>query len=176
MLKLATLIALAFVALLLAAACGGGGEPTATRSSTTPSPTAEATGGGGDEGVEAGLLRLTFDGESCTYEGPTDLTAGPVALVFLNESEGRAAVNLMRHRLDKTIQDLINYIGEEPSTKHAPSWTREVGTWNPIPAGESDRWEGDLEPGIHTMVCAGLGPLLVWFGTGLTVEDSSDRD
>ena len=125
----------------------------------------------GDEGVEAGLLRLTFDGESCTYEGPTTHTAGPAVLVFLNESEGRAAVNLVRHTGDETIQDAIDYIGEEPTTRNAPSWTTDVrGVWRPVPAGESFRWEGDLEPGIHVMVCARWSPLGVWFGTGLTVE------
>ncbi|MCZ6505000.1 MAG: hypothetical protein O6834_03340 [Actinobacteria bacterium] len=50
-------------------------------------------------------------------------------------------------------------------------WTRELGTWRAVPAGESQHWEGNLEPGIHFMVCAHTAPLLVWFGTGLTVED-----
>ena len=29
-------------------------------------------------------LNLTFDGERCTYEGPTELAAGSVDLVFVN--------------------------------------------------------------------------------------------
>ena len=132
--------------------------------------------GGGDEGVEDGVLRLTFDGESCTYEGPTALTAGPVALVFLNESEERAGVNLMRHRGNETIQDMIDYIGEEPSLVTQPPWVHDdYGVWRSIHAGESYRWEGDVEPGVHSMVCIRAQPKFVWFGTGLTVEDSSDR-
>ena len=117
------------------------------------------------------LLQLTFDGESCTYEGPTELTAGPVELLFHNESEGRAAVNLVRHTGDETIQDIIDYIGEEPTTKHHPSWTVELGTWRIIGPDETHRWEGELEPAIHHMVCARLSPIGAWFGTGLTVRD-----
>ncbi len=46
-----------------------------------------------------------------------------------------------------------------------------MDTWHPVSAGETFRWQGDLEPGIQTMVCARTSPLSVWFGTGLTVDD-----
>jgi hypothetical protein len=32
-------------------------------------------------------------------------------------------------------------------------------------------WEGNLEPGTYTMICANTTPFGVWFGTGLIVED-----
>ena len=121
---------------------------------------------GGDDS-----LRLTFEGENCTYEGPTELKAGPVELVFFNESDGNAAPDLVRHIEDETIQDMIDYIGEEPAILPLwlPSWAEHVA-WHTVYAGESWRWEGDLEPGIHSLVCSSISPNLVWFGTGLTVE------
>ena len=125
---------------------------------------------GGGEGVEDRLLRLTFDGESCTYEGPTELTGGPVELIFLNKSEASAAVNFLMLLEGKTIQDAIEYGEPYPTSKHAPSWTRELGTWRSVAAGESHHWEGDLKPASYFMVCARTSPLGVWFGTGLTVE------
>ena len=128
------------------------------------------TCGGSDEGAEDGPLRLTFDGESCTYEGPTEITAGPVTLIFLNESEETAAVNFLMLLEGKTIEDVIEYHGEEPTSKHAPSWTRELGTWRAVRASESQHWVGDLEPASYVMVCARISPLGVWLGTGLTVE------
>ena len=124
-----------------------------------------------EDGRNEVLLQLTFDGEGCTYKGPTELTAGPVTLLFLNESEGRAAVNLLRHTGDETIQDMIEYIGEEPTTKHHPHWTQELGTWKPVPPGESHTWKGFLKPGIHTIGCARVDPLGVWFGGGFVVRD-----
>ncbi len=54
---------------------------------------------GGDEGLDSmGVDHvLAFDGENCTYEGPTELTPGPTELIFLNESEGQATMNLVLH-------------------------------------------------------------------------------
>ena len=60
--------------------------------------------------------------------------------------------------------------GVEPTTEHHASWMRELGTWQPVAAGVSFRWEGDLEPANYAMVCARTSPLIMWFGTGLTVE------
>ncbi len=143
------------------------GEPTATLvlPTATPKPTS-------CEKVEGICLWLSFDGESCTYEGPTEFKKGGVTLLVINESAAGASVNLVRHTGDETIQDAIDHIGEEPSSKHHPSWTIEIpGVWKRVPPGESYTWEGILEPGIHTMVCARLNPFGVWFGTGLTVKD-----
>ena len=135
--------------------------------------------GSGDEAVSDGELLLTFDGDSCTYEGPTLLKAGPVTLVFFNESEGGAGVYLVRHTGEETIQDAIDYIGEEPSSQSyhlvhgdAPTWVSPVqNLWRPVSSGESNTWEGDLEQGIYHMVCERSAPPATWFGTGLTVVD-----
>ena len=79
----------------------------------------------------------------------------------------------MRHKGDETAQDMIDHFGPEPSTKHQPNWasnpkpsTRDY----PVFPGQTVTWEGDLEPGTYTMVCALFGPFRVWFGSGLTIE------
>jgi hypothetical protein len=132
----------------------------------------------GGEGAEDGPLRLTFDGEDCTYEGPTELNAGPVTIDFVNEMEVDEwrpfKVNLVRHTGDETVQDMIDYLGPEPSTKHQPSWVSNPSPppWDyPVLPGQTVNWEGNLEPGTYTMICAYPSPLGVWFGTGLIVED-----
>ena len=58
-----------------------------------------------------------------------------------------------------------------PYTGHRPPWARELGTWEPVPAGKSQYWIRDLSPGTYFMVCAQMQPLLVWDGTGLTVAE-----
>jgi hypothetical protein len=125
-----------------------------------------------DQPIEDGVLRLTFDGESCIYEGPTLLKAGPVTLHFYNDSDEEAAMDFVRHTGDKTIQDAIEYIGDEPSTVIRAPWARTLGVnYKRVPAGESFSWDMDLEAGIHTMVCIRAVNRGVWFGTGLIVED-----
>jgi hypothetical protein len=124
--------------------------------------------------VEGNCLVLTFDGESCTYQGPTELRAGPVTLVFRNESDVVAASKLLRLWGDKTSQDLIEYYGEGPFTHSAPPWSATVlpGIREPIGVGGSHRWEGTLEPGIHGWVCGGFMPDFTgWLGAAFTVEE-----
>ena len=130
------------------------------------------------EVVEGICLELTFDGESCTYEGPTNLKPGPVTLIFHNESDGWAETNLMRFLEDKTLQDVLDYFdfGEKPSQQHAPSWSFSYpGVYVHIEAGESHFWEGALDSGIHSLVCVGNGvwpePIGVWLGNNWTIED-----
>jgi hypothetical protein len=123
------------------------------------------------EEVEETCLELTFDGESCTYAGPTDFGEGLVTLLFINASELHAAVNMLRHAQGKTIEDMRAYFGGETSTKHAPSWTEDYGTWTGIAPGMIQVWRGELRPGIHTVVCASFCPWLVWFGGGFAVGE-----
>jgi hypothetical protein len=147
---------------LLLTACGGGDEEAEVSETTVASTTTT-------EAVEAVPLSLRFDGDSCTYEGPTELTSGPVELAFTNDSEVIGYVNFLELLEGKTVEDVIEYNGPEPTSKHAPSWTRELGTWKPVFQGDTLHWEGDLEPGNYFMVCIGQ-PGLVWLGTGLKVE------
>jgi hypothetical protein len=159
---LPVLLCLAFVV----AACTDGDSATSDEPEATTTPPPEAS----TDAVDPVALRLTFSGESCSYEGATELSPGPVELTFLNESEGSAAVNLLSIDEGYTIQDVIDGFGPEPSTEHAPYWTDELGTWRNVAPGHSYLWEGDLEVGPYFMVCARLSPFGVWFGTGLTVE------
>ena len=127
---------------------------------------------GSNRPVENAVLRLTFDGENCVYEGPTLIKAGHVTFHFINNSGGTAATDFVRHIGDETIQDVIEYIGDEPSTVTRPPWAQTLGVnQRQIPAGESFSWERELEPGIHHMVCIRVVNRAVWFGTGLTVEE-----
>jgi len=157
--------------LALLAGCATAAPETATLEPTSKPMVPTSTHGPGScREVGGNCLELSFDGENCTYTGPTALKTGTVTLIFLNESEGRAAVNLVRHLGDQTIQDMIDLIGEEPSPGHAPSWANPVNTWQIIRSGETYAWEGALKAGIHTMVCA--DPQRgVWHGAGFTVED-----
>ena len=180
-LKVTSFIAALIIAVTLVTACGATDAPAASMPvqptptsappTATPIPATDAPEPLTCEEVEGICLGLSWDGESCTYEGPAELRTGPVTLLFHNESEGMAAVNLLRHTGDQSIQDAIEYIGEEPTTKHHPSWSRELGTWASVAPGSTHRWEGVLEPGVHHMACARLQPIGAWFGGGFTVED-----
>ena len=168
------------IVLLLVTACATTQpEPTSTQihptntsipptlTSIPPTDTPEPTSC--EEG-EGSCLELSFDGESCTYKGPTELNAGIIKHIFHNESGTDAYAGLVRLTGDKTIQDLIEYNGEEPSTKHAPSWVQILYEGRSVPAGESNIWKGLLEGGTYAMLCFSVTPHGAWLATGLTVD------
>jgi len=122
------------------------------------------------EEVEGNCIELTFLGESCVYEGPEILENGNITLIFSNESDMPYAANLIRLLENKTYQDLIDYQGEEPSSKVAPRWSSQYpGLLEFVGSGKKQIWTGDLESGIHALVC--LGSDGVWLGGGFTVVD-----
>ena len=127
--------------------------------------------GGDDDRV----MRLEFDGSSCNYDGPSELTPGPIELEFLNEGDGKGSVAFVRHTGDHSIQDMIDYMGDQPSTLHAPGWAVHLGTWEPVSSGHTYHWDGNLVEGVYTVVCGDRTPFHMWFGGGLTVSESFDE-
>ena len=161
--------------LTLLTSCATATQQTPLPSTSPPVPATSTPAPTSCEKVEGHCLWLSFDGESCNYEGPTDLKPGPVTLIFLNESDGWASANLIIVLGDKTLEDLIHYIGEEPSMQHQPSWSDFYrGIWKEIRPGESIFWEGDLKPGIHGLYCVKTAAwpesIQVWTGQTWIIE------
>ncbi|MBT8240504.1 MAG: hypothetical protein KJN63_04695, partial [Acidimicrobiia bacterium] len=121
-------------------------------------------------------LSLTFDGENCTYDGPSEITPGPVALDFHNEwdrtdSKTSSAVGLAKLLGDTTVQSQIDGI-EAGQQHHNPSEVSIVdAAWNPIPTGESYRYEGSLSSGTYVMVCNKVIFNEAYWGAALVVTD-----
>ena len=147
------LVALAPLALVLGA-CGGSDD-------TSSSDTAA--------GTVSDIPRLTFDGSTCVYEGPQEVTAGVVTVEFVNDSDGRANVGVGRLGEGKTVQDVIDHFGTELSPT-VPAWIVDMGGQRPAAAGETMRWESGLAAGQYFVVCIPSRGRALWaLGTGLTV-------
>ncbi len=119
------------------------------------------------------VVRLTFDGEQCIYEGPSVLSAGEgqVEVVFHNESSEDSFFDFGRLAEGRTTQELIDYFAEDPS-RAAPSW--DVGVWfQPrIPANSSPGpVMRTVAPGPHHLLCGPTTPQHVYFGGELTVTE-----
>ncbi len=118
-------------------------------------------------GSDSRLLQLTFDGEQCTYEGPSVLSAGEVEIVYHNESSETIWFDFVRLDEGRTIQDTIDYIVDGVGP---PSWT--VGVWSQgrISANASSiPVPRTVEPGLHTLVCGTWTPYQGYFGGELAV-------
>ena len=85
---------------LVLAACGDSDD-------TSSSDTAAST--------VTDIPRLTFDGSTCVYEGPEEVTAGVVVVELVNDSDGTANVFVGLLSEGKTVQDVVDALGPEPS-------------------------------------------------------------
>ena len=171
--------------LALLAACGTAvpdtstPEPTVTTApptstpippTDTPSPPTATPETTSCEDIEGNCLELTFDGENCAYEGPPELKAGPVTLIFRNEGELPAKRHLNRLRGNATAKDFSDWIREDPTRDDWPTWAENLDKDFAWP-GHSNIWEGDLQPGVHTMDCGTDKPRDLWYGGTFTIED-----
>jgi Na+-transporting NADH:ubiquinone oxidoreductase subunit NqrF len=121
---------------------------------------------------EAVLLSLTWESETCTYEGPTEITAGPVELVYVNGSDIDGRVDFMRLDEGYTVEDAYNRHSWPDAQTSAAFWMNSMGPWyDPVGAGRTSSWVFDLEPADYFMACGRTQPVqAVWWGGGFTVE------
>ena len=83
-----------------------------------------------------------------------ELALEPVTVIFHNEEGGWAAANLVSLIENKTLDDLTQFIGEEPSTQHQPLWSEHYpGIWKEIQTGETHIGDPLLQPGNHAIFC-----------------------
>lgn len=120
--------------------------------------------------------RLTFDGSTCVYEGPVEVTAGVVAVEFVNDSDGRANIGVVLIDEGKTVQDFVDALGPEPSQgTRGQTWLYDMGGRAPAGAGATLRWESSLAAGLYATNCTQTGKdrsRNEWFGSGFTVINS----
>ena len=115
------------------------------------------------------VVQLTFDGEQCTYEGPSVLSAGEVEIVYHNETAESAWFNFVRLDEGRTTQDMLDYAAD-PNNRGAPSWTVGVLALNLVPANSSSTpVMRTVAPGLHSLVCGQEPSFDAYFGAELTV-------
>ncbi len=128
-------------------------------------------GGNDVAGSGSRVIQLTFDGEQCTYEGPSVLSAGQgqVEVVYHNESSEDAWFDFVRLDEDRTTEDILDYIAD-PNNFGRPGWVTGVWSQSSVPAnGSSTPVPRIVAPGLHDLVCGTWTPYQGYFGGELTV-------
>ena len=77
-------------------------------------------------------LVLTFDGESCQYDGPEVILEGEIVIVLNNLTEDSVFFEVQKLDEGKTWQDMLDYLGEPGSKAQAgpPTWAHIIGIPN----------------------------------------------
>jgi hypothetical protein len=118
-------------------------------------------------------LELAFDGAECIYDGPANLSSGPIEISFENLTDGRAWVHLVRLDGDRTVEDFKDWFDTIPGGG-LPGWTFLVwygGEGLEVEGGVFVAGEVEVFPGAYGMVCGSVNPDLGYFASGLVVED-----
>jgi len=121
-------------------------------------------------GAEDRSLEVTFDGENCTYDGPGNLTAGEVDIVFHNQSTNAASgfMDFVRLDDDKTVQDVNDYLASDAIG--APTWVTRVYLADFVPNESStDQVTRTVQSGVHAFVCGTNSPYSAHYGDELNV-------
>lgn len=134
----------------------------------------------GDDAEEAGTIQITFDGESCRYDGPESTVAGPVVITLNNPTDHQYLhLHLFTFIGDKGWQDLVELMGGDKAERPPPPWITnvvptEVGG-DPSESVYQERffreWEYSLDPRQYGIVCAAHEGLRgIWLAAPLEVR------
>jgi hypothetical protein len=116
---------------------------------------------------------LTFDGETCHYDGPNVIKDGEVTIILNNET--KYDLSLWAGRLDegRTWQELLDYIGTPGSSVEPPSWLDRNMIAEDVPDNPNAKVY-TLREGLYAISCCtcweDLGPRGVWPGASLNVR------
>ena len=124
-------------------------------------------GGGNDDGA---VMSLTLNGDECTYEGPTQVAEGSLALVVENRNDANAnfAVFLLGERFDEFAEEIDEkraVIEEEGEVSALLSGSSLPKAYVDVAPGESGQIAFVIWAGQHyALFCAnfvGEGPFSV---------------
>ncbi len=96
-------------------------------------------------------LIVTFDGSSCTYDGPQVIREGEITMITDNLSDSPVGLDLAKLDDDKTWQDMLDYIGEPGSHKQRPYFITKENRRVVISDPRAAIFTPD--PGFYVIVC-----------------------
>ena len=133
-----------------------------------PSPIPEPTGTYPANIKIIERAEVTFDGESCIYDGPEVIQEGKVVFSLNNNSEATVIFNIYAHEESYTWQDVLEYYGEPGSTYGWPEWYIDIES--SFIFSEPNAREFPLNPGLHSIV------VMVTFDSGPSMYPCAPLD
>jgi hypothetical protein len=123
--------------------------------------------------TETPTIVLTFDGNTCQYDGPTVVDEGQVNIVLKNKSDYE--LSLWATRLDegKTWQDILSYIGTPGTPHEPPAWSDWTLSGTGSVPGNPDAQGYILKAGLYAINCCTCNEPEhkgVWPGAALEVQ------
>lgn len=98
------------------------------------------------------VLGVTFDGTSCSYDGPSDVGAGVVSIEAANDSDVYTEVGIARIDESSTFEDFVAFYQPEPEVVDSPDFATPIGSV-PAEPGQTGSDTFALEAGQYALVC-----------------------
>ena len=124
-------------------------------------------------GAEDRSLSLKIEsGPECSYDGPNEVRAGNIHIVFDNPSKVPTFIYLVRLDDGRSVEEFINHIEtvSRGGLPELPEWAELL--WNSEAVGPETTVaeEIDVREGVYAMACGPLSAGRAWFAADLTVE------
>lgn len=139
-------LAAAFV--LLAGCSGADDQQAAEDTASSPAATQET-----DEGSVSAEVQVTFDGSSCSYTGPSDVSQGSVGVDVVNDSETGSGALLLRLAAGATFDDVVDAHQPEPYLGEPLDFAEPAGAVGRVQPGGSGSSTFPVETGDYVLLC-----------------------
>jgi hypothetical protein len=117
---------------------------------------------------------LTFDGATCTYEGPEEISSGDMKITLKNSSEYEADIWIVKLDEGRTWQDILDYVGTPVSDVPPPPRVKNGATKQGIP-NEPNAFNYSVDEGSSAIVLCRcneiLAPTQIWPRTAFEVSE-----
>jgi hypothetical protein len=143
---------------LLLAGCSSSQDDT-TEDAAETSPTVSGETTAAQEPQDEVTLTVTFDGDTCMYDGPTEIPQGAVRLTLVNDSNRTTFVEMAKLKGDVTFEDVTAFHSPEPREGARPD-----NLYAPLEVDQAQAYAGDdgsisdvVEAGEYALVCLQQG-------------------
>jgi hypothetical protein len=143
--------------LLVLAGCSTGEDDASDEAeSTTPAATSEAEPA--QEERDEITLTVTWDGDTCAYGGPTELTPGVVLIEIVNDTDDDAGTEMVRIDDGSTFEDFVEALQPEPDLGDVPDFVSQGYGQTFASAGDVGTIRSVLDEGEYALVCLQTPP------------------
>lgn len=144
--------------LLALAGCSSGQDDAAADDAESASPTATTDVDSGQEERDEVTLTVTWDGSTCAYEGPTELTPGVVLIEIVNSTDEDAGTEIVRIDDGSTFEDFVEALQPEPDLGDVPDFVSQGYGQAFASAGDVGTIRSALDEGEYALVCLQTAP------------------
>ena len=138
--------------LVLLAGCSNADE-TPVAETAPASPAATAGADEQEEQREEVAVTVTFDGTTCAYDGPSELSPGVLAVEFINDNDVGGGALLLLLDDDATFDEFVDAHQPEPYLGEPLDFAEPSGTVGRVQPNDDSSSTFPVDTGKYVLLC-----------------------